>query len=295
MRSPLALVCLAACLTLPRAATASPSEFASQAASIPSSLRAQGYETLGSLSLSQFLSRARAVRVQIAADLAYGSSGSTAFRNSAHWRRGPQPEIVVNGRRWQQTSARYKPVLALHEHLGALGFEDNNFSCSSALWALAHSQQTLAREELAQIERVAQSTCRHAGGSTVVTGGGDSFNVHGKLSLIDEALAKASRATDRASREAAVNEVLSSFYRGFEMVSGKRRPAPRLSGTSQIIIHGPARIETLRVSINGTPIPQNNRDGWSYDAARDPHRVILHGRAALANRQSQQAAVAFSR
>lgn len=281
---------------------ASSTDFTAQARVIPQALLADGYRQVGRLDLQRLLGEIETVQTSVVGQLDYApgesGAGTTNLRNSAHWRRTAEGrQIRLNGKRWQKTKRKLRPMLALHEHLGALGYRDGEFSCSSALWTLGdeRARNILSREERALVEEAARSACQVAsnGGSTVVTGGGDSWNVHAKVTLIENALASAVQAPDRASRADAVGKILAAFHRGFEMRTSA--PANRKSSADFLVIQGPADPTSLRVFIDGAPVEMSAAQGWSYDPARDPNRVYLHGRAAIAFRNSASNGALFKR
>jgi hypothetical protein len=121
--------------------------------------------------------------------------GIETFRNSARWWRAQNGHygIQINSQTWRQESQELKPSLALHEYLGSVGIDDNDYGCSTSLWLLSRRSvyaSKLTDQEMSRIENYGLSLCsdnrqvRVAGTSTGVGGGGDSRGLELKMILI---------------------------------------------------------------------------------------------------------------
>ncbi len=146
------------------------------AQSIPKELERQGYSDVGQLNLHRLLLSMNHAHVSQVEGLTRPQviiAGETFSRSSAQWQVNQQGKtrILVNQSLWAKTDPTARPVIGLHENLGALGFHDENYQLSSAMWALSQFNSGLADAEkvniVSQIEKSAEG-----GGGIVGVGGG---------------------------------------------------------------------------------------------------------------------------
>ena len=196
--------------------TDSVAQFRIAAVSIPTTLMNAGYDSFGRLKLADLIDQARTVpvtpvnelhRVQMAGD-------NEMDRSSAQWSRSNGDSIKLNQKMWVTTSAEAQKVLALHENLGAAGYNDDDYLMSTGMWVLtrpeiAHLNDT---EKNGVVERITAS----AGGITGVGGGGDVFGASVKMRMLLSSLDRVSKSSgeDRAD---SVNFFYSVFYMGMEI------------------------------------------------------------------------------
>src|SRR4051812_24112207 len=131
---------LALLISAPRAQAQTPvnaeqirRDFTANAKSLPQKLSARGYNQVGQINTYNLINSIERIDTRVMRHVQHVQvSGDFNFaRNSAEWRSGGSGRISLNGPRWQQTQSKFKPMLALHESLGALGFSDDGFACSS--------------------------------------------------------------------------------------------------------------------------------------------------------------------
>lgn len=257
-------------------------DFARNQGALPNALLAAGQARFGDLDLSRYLERLPELRVNVVGQVAHEDSnlGFTTERDSAEWNR-QRKTIAVNGPHWQKTQGRAKPMLALHESLGAMGIQDQHFGCSGTLWILANPQAraTLTREELADFEGFANKACVVAsleggGSSTGVTGGGDDFNVLFRMNLFNKSLAKMRRAPDAASRGAALSYIEGNFYN--EIGINPHKPIFDMEEFKRSMKFNPKPVPgSIRVVYRGQTIPEDAANGWTYEESTGT--VYFHG------------------
>ena len=164
-------------------------EFKTSGLTIPRLLSDRGYKKIGDLRIEKFMSAFDTVSLNQNSEIEHKQMMATQpmTRDSAEWHRTSHgADISINDEMWPSTGSGLKPALALHEYLGALGYTDDIYSCSTSLWVLTHDDalKTLRPAEIKKIEAIAQGACKLAGGSTGVSGGGDSWGVYMKISII---------------------------------------------------------------------------------------------------------------
>jgi hypothetical protein len=150
-------------------------DFRLAAYAIPKALHDKGYRKLGDINLVDFTKKMESVKVGTVKDLVVPVQGGDV-RSSAQWQRvpGQQPKILINQKMWTPTPESYKPLISLHENLGALGFNDKDYNLSSAMWLLAHPEtdEVLTDKEKSTIIDYLNGAAEN-GGVIGVSGGGD--------------------------------------------------------------------------------------------------------------------------
>lgn len=266
-----------------------PQEFKSSALVIPGALLGKGYRKFGDLELTSFIERAQGMKVVAKATVAHPQDmggGMMMERNLAQWRRTAMGDVTVSNR-WQKTPAGARPIASLHEALGALGFEDDIFTCSGALLILSddEAREVLTASELAHFENIAQSNCKRAtagGGTTGVTGGGDDYPATVRVRALRNTIKEIREGGDR---EGAVTNLRANLYQSFEKhrniekSKGKSIFHPNYKHTKQCLPpeRGLADESTIKVWYQGQPVPKDSRNGWTYDAATNC--IHYHGTA----------------
>lgn len=289
--SALFLGTLVAAASAPQAAFANAAivrDFKAQAQVLPRKAINAGYQRFGALDLYDLVNRLQQgeVNVRVVGQVAHKQplgGPIVAERDGAQWTAG---SVAVSGSQWPRTRAQNKPMLALHEVLGAMRIEDDNFGCSGTLWALTDNnvRSTMSREELATFEGYAHTACQMArggnGGSTGVTGGGDEYNVAIRQTIMDTGLSNMRSASTREERDAAFQQITGSFYQGYGINKRKKRFTEQDLSLNRIVLgRRPYDDEIIRVfeDLEMTQeIPQNAKHGWTYDARTNT--VHIHGR-----------------
>jgi hypothetical protein len=115
-------------------------EFREDAAKVPQTLIDRGYKNFGKLDLDAFLAEIKdPSKVQITTRGWFSrpeNIGSHQLtRSSAQWshKAGTVRKIELNQDLWPNTPEDVRPVLALHEFLGAFGYQDHDYFLSAAL------------------------------------------------------------------------------------------------------------------------------------------------------------------
>lgn len=198
-------------------------------------------------------------------------------RDGAEWERGKG--ISLNGSRWPRLRPDSKPMLSLHETFGILGISDDNFACSSTIWALTNEEfrQSLTDAEIKRFEGFAEASCRSAGGSTVVGGGGDEFNVQVRMLAIKKSVKEMAEARTEMERDNALGSGASMLYQ--EWGRGRKGSINLKKMQSQQQLDPPAVVGTIRVMKNGVQIPEDRKNGWTYNERTGV--ISFHGTAAI--------------
>ena len=259
-------------------------DFARSQSALPRALIHMGSPRFGDLELSRFLGDLSGIRVQIVKAMAHVEhiGPFLAERDSAAWNRELKT-IALNGPLWQKTVGKAKPMLALHESMGALGYADNNFDCSGTLWILANAKgrAVLTVTERTQFEDYARKACvlaqAQSGSSTGVTGGGDDYNVLVRIGIFERGLAQAEAATDGNARAAALAQIAGGFY-GVYGINPHHHTFDRKNFLNSQRLDRKPVISSIRVmTIDGETIPYDENNGWTYDKALNS--VLYHGSA----------------
>lgn len=168
-------------------------EFRASALEIPSLLLAQGVPTVGDLDLAEFVRAARGVEVRAEREVVT-ESGPGMTRRSGRWSRGEgAPAIAFDPAMWGATYPEARPLVSLHEFLGAAGFDDADYRASIALWILSRDSwrealgERFARELAAVVRRAETPPFQVAGpggGIVGVGGGGDFMGVYYKAAAV---------------------------------------------------------------------------------------------------------------
>ena len=285
-----AFLAILTAFTVPQAAMASAAivrDFKAQAQSLPRKAISAGYDRFGALDLYDLVNRLQSgeVQVRVVGRVAHKEAVGGVFeaeRDGAQWRHG---SVAVSGSEWPRLRAKSKPMLALHEVLGALKIEDSNFGCSGTIWTLTdpNVRSTMSREEIATFEGYAHTACQMArggnGGSTGVTGGGDEYNVAIRQNIMESGLNDMRAAGSHEARRAAFERITGSFYQGYGRNKRQKGLPKNFMDLNNIKLDRRPIPETIRVFEDldmQIEIPQNSRHGWTYNARTNT--VHIHGR-----------------
>lgn len=264
-------------------------DFRSNARVLPQALINQGYRSIGTLDPAELLQDIDNIEVQAEANVEHAENDGAFhwLRQSAEWSRERQGSIRFSAPFWQKTPMSDKPVLALHESLGARGFMDNDFACSSSVWTLTNpdSRASLHKQELAAVERVASGACQLAlagGGSTGIGGGGDDFAIRGKINGIKQRLRRLTGTTDPYQRKLILDDIEGIFYLNIE--TNRREKSLPANFTQPhgrfCLVYDPV-VSSIKVWVNDQPVrplTEDPENGWSLDSA-NPRCVVFHGKS----------------
>lgn len=165
-------------------------EFKVAARQIPEALLKAGYKRIGRMNLHNLLQNIQVLKVKDAkwVETKVGTDQKRVF---ARWERTAQgPKVTLNSSMWGKAFPRHHSPLALHEVLGAYGFNDDDYQLSTSLWLLAFEQkrQILSKEELKYLEKSIAERANISGGGVIgVGGGGDLIGPVLKISIIEAA------------------------------------------------------------------------------------------------------------
>lgn len=259
-------------------------DFKAHAQVLPRQALSAGYQRFGALDLGHFVAQVQGLRVRVKGQIAHKQKDYGSFlnveRDGAEWSDG---SIALSAVRWPKTRPSAKPMLAMHEALGALRIEDDNFGCSGSIWALTDpaTRGSMTREEIATFESYAERGCHMArgGGSTGVTGGGDDYNVIIRQHAMATALNEMSQARTQEERSAHFDRLGSTFYAGYGVNRRGKLIDPNFSLNVIKLQRRPGPGEFIRVFDDldmQQEMPQNARNGWTYDSRTNT--VTIHGR-----------------
>ena len=192
-------------------------QFREASVSIPNALMSAGYNSFGSMQLADLVQKSQTVpinpinslhRAQIVGD-------QEMERSSAQWSRENGSAIQLNQVMWKSTPPEQKKVLALHENLGAAGYDDKDYLMSTGMWLLTRPESSkLTDSERAGVtERI---TAAAGGGVTGIGGGGDIFGLTVKMNMLLHSIERISKSSSE-ERADAVNSLYADFYMGSEI------------------------------------------------------------------------------
>lgn len=252
---------------------------------LPRALLGKGYSRIGNIELEPFMERAERMTVRDVGTVRHKQNldgGIQMERNLAEWRRTSTGAVAIGGALWAKTPAEVRPLVALHESLGALGYSDDILSCSGALYILANdgARSTLNSGDLARIERIAERSCVVAGGTTGVTGGGDDYIARVRIKSLKNTLNAIHAGKDRAQ---ATSDMESSLFVAFEHNRSFKREDSIFSRnykhTKECLdsSRGIADESSIRVAYQGQAVPYDARNGWTFD--KSTNCILFHGSA----------------
>jgi hypothetical protein len=185
---------------------------------LPKALMKRGYTTFGNLSFEDFIAKMDSVEIIPTGWFARPQQvGTTTFaRSSAQWRRRDgKMQIAVNRKAWPLTPAEVMPVLAMHEYLGVMGFNDADYQISTGLWLLTaeETHEVMKRPEIKKIETDLQVAGNfNQGGISGVGGGGDFYGALIKMRGLTSHLDEIKNNQNPDKREALVNSLIGTLY-----------------------------------------------------------------------------------
>lgn len=196
-------------------------DFKAQARVLPMRLLRMGHSQFGNLDLNDLLQQMGSVEVRIASEDFVGrrntDPGTTVVRGgAAHWDRSTGRPIIYITPDWSlKNLGGLKPTMALHEYLGALGYQDTNFTVSNNLEFISKGGlETLDESQRENVVRStgADATVRTAGGVSVVGGAGDPRSAFLRQIMLEQAQARYQNAETEAERrqQAAMIELIMS-------------------------------------------------------------------------------------
>lgn len=196
---------------------------------IPHRLIQQGLSNIGSIDFQQLESEISQIPVIVLPKLKVLSTSSKTSRQSGAWshRKNGNPIIYVSVESWNHSGQKPRSVLALHETLCALSYDDTNYMISLTLYFLSrygrsiHYDLSKFSNQLSPIiQRLNAPTTSQlmalAGGTTLVGGGGDSVVIAMKLSALDDAGKNLAKAKTDFQREAIMSDVAMIIYADWE-------------------------------------------------------------------------------
>lgn len=203
---------LAISLLLSHSFASADEQFRALGAKIPRQLSQAGYSKFGALNLNQFVADMASVDIRTSNEDQLGQRNKDG-RKSARW------EITAEGRRitydpqWIRASGSIASVLALHEYLGVLGYQDKRYVASLGLWFLTRleAHQVLNSAEISKIVSIISRnlSSRMAGGGVVgVGGGGQSMTLMYRAKMMLRCLDFFAGATSAADRTKVMNALL---------------------------------------------------------------------------------------
>jgi hypothetical protein len=172
---------------------------------IPQNLIAQGYSRIGALDFRQILQQMDQIHIE-SYPWVQTPEQDGAIRIFARWeRRSDGTFIMVNEATWNRAGDdNSKTALAMHEVLGALGYNDENYNISTSLWLLSREQtkQILDRSEQKTVaNQVKNLSSMNTGGVIGVGGGGDMIGPIIKINILEIALGKYQQEPSPENRE----------------------------------------------------------------------------------------------
>ena len=201
---------------------------------IPKALAKLGYEKFGALELARFQERMGSVQVKVLSEAEIGRRNGDG-RMSARWEHTAQGAVIWFDPVMASNTGLgpILPVLALHEYLGILGFNDKRYLTSLGLLFLA---QTRTRQVLtaAELGRVAALISRQqapskvvGGGAVGVGGGGQSMTLLYRGMMMMRTLDFFERARTPADRVAVMNALI-ELWTTQDEVTYRRGSRPRV-------------------------------------------------------------------
>lgn len=213
------------------------SRFRSAGASIPSALLQRGYSRFGGLDLRSFIADMAQVKLKVQGEDQIGRRNGDG-RKTARWEITPEGRTITFDPEWITKPGLQSvvPMLALHEYLGILGFNDRRYNASLGLWFLTQSavHQVLTAEEKAQIVNiiVQQLGRRTAGGVIGVGGGGQIFTQLYRGMMMLKTL-KYFQLAQTAQDRATVMKALLELWLTSDEVTYQRGPNPTVNFSIQ--------------------------------------------------------------
>lgn len=160
-------------------------DFLKQGKIIPQALLRLGYDQFGELNIKAMMQKMDGVRI-LSAPAQQIMLKNSDGRPTAHWRReAGSTSVTVSPEFWDDYMPETKPLIALHEFLGGVGFDDTNYHLSSALWLLStpEAQKNLNPGEQKIIQNYI-SKAKNTGGVIGVGGGGDVVSCYVKKNVL---------------------------------------------------------------------------------------------------------------
>lgn len=165
-------------------------EFIRAVNEIPQALIENGYGKIGRLDLKKIVANLNKIELREEAWVETEQPQGQK-RIFARWERTEQgPRVILNTSTWSSAHPKFRGSLAIHEVLGAGGFNDEDYNLSTSLWLLKENsqQKVLKRSEVNYIlERIAEESKSGGGGVIGVGGGGDVIGPGLKISMLQAA------------------------------------------------------------------------------------------------------------
>jgi hypothetical protein len=209
------------------------SQFRASARTIPSILIRKGFSRVGDIDMRQLVNQMNQVQVRPAAEDEIATLNGNG-RKTARWEINGAHRLIIFNASWIGKFNDQKGLLALHEFLGALNFDDEDYMTSAGLWFL--SQGHTSRLQPAELQRVLQSIevrarVRYSGGTGGVVGvggGGEVLSAFAKTYSLDRAmqLLLAPESRNNPQRRSAIVDALITLMHTRENVSFTRGANP---------------------------------------------------------------------
>ena len=159
---------------------------------VPRALRNRGMSQLGAIHLDQLIEELTKVEWSVF-NLGFISASGGKRTTAMYLVKSKQ--VFVTELAWQWVLPQFQPLMALHEGLGASGYDDENYQISTTLFYLAQIPAAEADEimKAGPFLEILQSVVRRtkepkyllaSGGATGVGGGGDYLGAEAKVMLL---------------------------------------------------------------------------------------------------------------
>jgi hypothetical protein len=169
------------------------SKFRASARMIPSILIQKGFTQVGDINMRQLVNQMNQVQVRPAGEDEIAAMNGNG-RKTARWEINGASRTIVFNASWINKFSDQKGLLALHEFLGALSFDDEDYMTSAGLWFLSQGHTgRLQPEELRRVLSSIESRARvryagNSGGVVGVGGGGEVLSAFSKTFALNRAM-----------------------------------------------------------------------------------------------------------
>lgn len=238
---------------------------------IPEALIEKGYVEFGAINLQDLVKSMSTIKAVSIPRFARPnpSDGYKTARSSAEWFRDPAGNYInISETEWPKIETSVQPMLALHEYLGAIGFNDENYLISSAMWLAALAtpdiKSILSANEIRAIESSVENQAT-SGGITAVGGGGDQHGIKTKMKILSDDLDAIAKTEDPDIRQTRLNKLMTSLYKTAE-IKWKGPSNPPDFGTRKAVTENFNHCKTL---LTASPLVQ--RRAYATLQAHSPH------------------------
>lgn len=194
--------------------------FRSFAKKIPATLTDMGYRKFGRLDLQ----KVRTDMNKVFIESGMRSFGRDDWRSTARWKiQGQMRSIAVDCKQWQKYPEQ-KAIVSLHEHLGVLGYYDEDYWLSTGMWVLTQKKahKYLKSSEKKNLIQWLTNNANLSGSVVGVGGGGESESVQHRMYFLNEALVKIASAKSEKERQEGVGDLSYHLTSRVNFISGTR-------------------------------------------------------------------------